>query len=141
MGSAIGIAAPHFSSKLRDLKILLTLVGAVVTLSVVAIILDHGWRLTIWLLIINIGLSITFPLSLLLTVTRSVEAGETRSLSIMAQSVGYLMAAFSPGIVGAIFDATLNWNIALIFPVILGIMLGAVGYFAGKPEKILILRP
>jgi hypothetical protein len=25
--------------------------------------------------------------------------------------------------------------------VILGIMLGAVGYFAGKPEKILILRP
>ena len=141
IGSVIGIVVPHYSSKLRDLKILLTLVGAVVTLSVVAIILDHGWRLTIWLLIINIGLSITFPLSLLLNVTRSVEAGETRSLSIMAQSIGYLMAAFSPGIVGAIFDATLNWNIALIFPVILGIMLGAVGYFAGKPEKILILRP
>ena len=141
IGSVIGIVVPHYSSKLRDLKILLTIVGAIVTLSVVAIIVDQGWRLTIWLLIINIGLSITFPLSLLLTVTRSVEAGETRSLSIMAQSIGYLMAAFSPGIVGAIFDATLNWNIALIFPVILGIMLGAVGYFAGKPEKILILRP
>ena len=72
---------------------------------------------------------------------RSVEAGETRSLSIMAQSVGYLMAAFAPGIVGAIYDATLNWNIALTFPVLLGIALGAVGYFAGKPEKILILNP
>jgi CP family cyanate transporter-like MFS transporter len=59
----------------------------------------------------------------------------------MAQSIGYLMAAVSPGIVGAIFDSTSNWNIALIFPVILGIILGAVGYFAGKPEKILILRP
>lgn len=141
MGSAIGIAAPHFSSKLRDLKILLTLVGLTVALSFVGIIFDNGWRLIFWLLIANIGLSITFPLSLLITVTRSVEAGETRSLSIMAQSIGYLMAAVSPGIVGAIFDATLNWNIALIFPVILGIILGAVGYFAGKPEKILILRP
>jgi CP family cyanate transporter-like MFS transporter len=141
MGSVIGIAAPHFSSKLRDLKILLALMGAIAALSVAAIILDHGWRLVLWLFISNIALSVTFPLSLLLTVTRSVEAGETRSLSIMAQSIGYLMAAVSPGIVGAIFDATLNWNIALIFPVILGILLGAVGYFAGKPEKILILRP
>ena len=57
----------------------------------------------------------------------------------MAQSVGYLMAAFAPGIVGAIYDITLNWDIALVFPVVLGVILGAVGYFAGKPEKILIV--
>ena len=50
------------------------------------------------------------------------------------------MAAFAPGIVGAIYDSTQNWGVALIFPVILGILLGAVGYFAGKPEKILILN-
>jgi MFS transporter, CP family, cyanate transporter len=140
MGSVIGIVAPHYSAKLRDLRVLLALVGVVISLSFAALIVDNGWRLIIWLLISNIGLSISFPLSLLLTVTRSVEAGETRSLSIMAQSVGYLMAAFAPGIVGAIFDATLNWSIALIFPVVLGILLGAVGYFAGKPEKILILN-
>ena len=139
MGSVIGIVAPHYSSKLRDLRALLLFLGFIVAGSFLAIIFDNGWRLIIWLLISNIGLSITFPLSLLLTVTRSVEAGETRSLSIMAQSVGYLMAAFAPGIVGAIFDATLDWSIALLFPVILGILLGAVGYFAGKPEKILIL--
>ena len=141
LGSVIGIVAPHYSSKLRNLRVLLLLLGLLVAGSFLGIIFDNGWRLIIWLLISNIGLSITFPLSLLLTVTRSVEAGETRSLSIMAQSVGYLMAAFAPGIVGAIFDATLNWSIALIFPVVLGILLGAVGYFAGKPEKILILNP
>ena len=109
-----------------------------ISLSFAAVIFDSGNRLVIWLLISNIGLSITFPLSLLLTVTRSVEAGETRSLSIMAQSIGYLMAAFSPGIVGAIFDSTLSWNWALVAPIVLGVALGIVGYFAGKPEKILI---
>jgi cyanate permease len=36
------------------------------------------------------------------------------------------------------FDITLNWNIALIFPVVLSIALGTVGYFAGKADKILI---
>jgi CP family cyanate transporter-like MFS transporter len=139
LGSVIGIVAPHYSSKLRNLRVLLLLLGLLVAGSFLGIIFDNGWRLILWLFISNIGLSITFPLSLLLTVTRSVEAGETRSLSIMAQSVGYLMAAFAPGIVGAIFDVTLDWSIALLFPVILGILLGAVGYFAGRPEKILIL--
>ena len=138
LGSLIGIAVPHYSSKLRDLRILLAIVGVVVAISFAALIFDHGWHLIIWLLISNIGLSISFPLSLLLTVTRSVEAGETRSLSIMAQSVGYLMAAFAPGIVGATYDASQDWNIALLIPIVLAIVMGGVGYFAGRPEKILI---
>ena len=137
-GSLLGIAAPYYSSKLRDLRLLLAIVGSAITLCFIAIIFDHSWHLIIWLLISNIGLSISFPLSLLLTVTRSTGAGETRSLSIMAQAIGYLMAASAPGIVGAIFDATLNWNIALLFPVGLSIALATVGYFAGKPDKILI---
>lgn len=139
LGSVIGIIVPHYSSKLRDVRILLVVVGGLISLSFMGMIFDHGWHLVIWLLISNIGLSASFPLALLLTVTRSVEAGETRSLSIMAQAVGYLMAAFAPGIVGVIFDSTLNWNIALIFPVVLGVFLATGGYFAGNPEKILIL--
>lgn len=138
LGSLVGIAAPYYSSKLSDLRILLALTGGIVTLCLFGIIFDDGWHLNFWLLIANICLSITFPLSLLLTVTRSTGAGETRSLSIMAQAIGYSMAAIAPGIVGAIFDATLNWNIALIFPVVLSIALATVGYFAGKPDKILI---
>ncbi len=138
MGSAIGIAAPHYASKLKNMRGFLFLMGLMISLSFAAVIFDSGPRLVIWLLISNIGLSITFPLSLLLTVTRSIDAGETRSLSIMAQSIGYLMAAFAPGIVGAIFDATLSWRSALIVPVAIGILLGLVGFFAGKSEKIAI---
>lgn len=136
MGSAIGIAAPHYASKLKNIRGFLLLMGLMISASFAAVIFDSGWRLVLWLLISNVGLSVTFPLSLLLTVTRSVDAGQTRSLSIMAQSIGYLMAAFAPGIVGAIFDATLNWNYALIVPVVLGLILGAIGFFAGKREKI-----
>jgi cyanate permease len=56
----------------------------------------------------------------------------------MAQSVGYSMAAFSPGIVAAIFDLSHSWNTALLFVIGLGVILIGVGYKAGSPEKILI---
>ena len=45
------------------------------------------------------------------------------------------MAAFAPGIVGAIFDATLDWNTALLFPTALAIVMGGVGYFAGPKGR------
>ncbi|CAB5238955.1 unannotated protein [freshwater metagenome] len=137
LGSLVGIAAPHYSSRLRDLRTLLTLLGVMISGSFIGLIFDNGWHLIMWMIIANIGLSLTFPLSLLLTVTRSIEASETRSLSIMAQAIGYIMAAFAPGLVGAVYDSSLNWNVALIVPVVLGLVLGVFGYFAGNPEKII----
>lgn len=74
----------------------------------------------------------------MLTVTRSSSADETRSLSIMSQAVGYGLAFFGPGIVGATFDASKNWNIALIVPIGFSILLGVTGYFAGSPEKVVL---
>jgi CP family cyanate transporter-like MFS transporter len=138
IGSLIGIMVPHYSSKLPNLQLLLAILGVILAVCFLGIIFDNGWHLIIWLLISNIAFSTTFTLSLLLTVKRSMHASETRSLSIMAQAIGYTMSALAPGIVGVMFDVTLNWNIALIFPVVLSIALGTVGYFAGKADKILI---
>ena len=138
IGSLIGITVPHYSSKLRDLRLLLAALGAILATCFLGIIFDHGWHLIIWLFISNITFSATFTLSLLLTVKRSMHASETRSLSIMAQAIGYSMSALAPGIVGVIFDATLDWNIALIVPIALSIVLVVVGYFAGKPDKIVL---
>ena len=138
IGSLIGIMVPHYSSKLPNLQLLLATLGVILAACFLGIIFDNGWHLIIWLLISNIAFSTTFTLSLLLTVKRSMHASETRSLSIMAQAIGYTMSALAPGIVGVMFDVTLNWNIALIFPVVLSIALGTVGYFAGKADKILI---
>ena len=138
IGSLIGIMVPHYSSKLPNLRLLLAILGAVLAICFLGIIFDNGWHLIIWLLISNITFSATFTLSLLLTVKRSINASETRSLSIMAQAIGYSMSAFAPGIVGAIFDVTVDWNIALIVPIALSIALVAVGFFAGKPDKIVL---
>jgi CP family cyanate transporter-like MFS transporter len=137
-GSILGIMAPHYASKMGDLRLLLVGDSILIAISFGALIFDHGWHLVFWLFVANIGMAISFPVALLLTVLRSVDASETRSLSIMTQSIGYLMAACAPGIVGAVFDASKDWNIALWIPVAMGLALTGVGLIAGRPGKIIL---
>jgi len=136
IGSIIGIAAPHYASKISDLRPLLIGISAAVVISFSGLIFGSGWHLVIWLTIANICMSTTFPIAMLLTVTRSADASETRSLSIMSQFVGYVMAATAPGLLGVVFDATGNWNLALAIPVGIGLLLAGVSLIAGRPEKI-----
>jgi CP family cyanate transporter-like MFS transporter len=54
----------------------------------------------------------------------------------MSQSVGYFLAAIAPLLMGVIFEITLNWNVTLIFIVVLGVIQLLSGFVAGKPGKI-----
>ena len=47
LGSVIGIIVPYYSSKLRDLRILLVIVGGFISIAFAGMIFDHGWRLVI----------------------------------------------------------------------------------------------
>ena len=62
LGSVICIVAPHYSSELGDLRILLVDVGELISISFAGMMVDHGWRLVIWLLISYIAL--IFPVVL-----------------------------------------------------------------------------
>jgi CP family cyanate transporter-like MFS transporter len=136
IGALISLAAPHYALKFRNLRATLIGLSIMLVLGLIGVIVDHGWHLIMWLIFVNIALSVTFPLCLMLAVTRGGGAEETRSLSIMSQSVGYAIAFFGPGIVGATYDLTHNWNTALILPIVLSIFLAIMGYFAATPERI-----
>lgn len=136
MGSLLSVFVPYLAVKIKKLRLVLVVSAILISFSYGALIFDHGWHLVFWLLLSNVGLSVTFQISLLLTIFRGASAGETRSLSIMSQSFGYLMAMFAPGLVGAIFDATGNWNDALVTPVILGALLAIVGSVAARDGAV-----
>ncbi len=60
----------------------------------------------LWAILIGIGNGASFPLALTLLVLRTRSSRDTARLSAMAQSVGYLIAATGPVIVGAVHDLT-----------------------------------
>jgi CP family cyanate transporter-like MFS transporter len=55
---------------------------------------------------------------------------------MMAQSLGYLFAAFGPVTFGLLHDASGSWNLPLILLSILGVILAAVGYEAGHDRTV-----
>jgi CP family cyanate transporter-like MFS transporter len=98
--------------------------------------LDHGLREILWMTIAMTGMAIVFPLSLLLAVLKSGDAQQTRLLSIMMQSIGYVMAAFSPTILGKLFDLSGSWSKAMLFIVGLAAIQSFISFDVGKPTKI-----
>lgn len=136
VGSLLGIAIPQYLSKKSDMRIALVSLALLIALSFLGVGVDHGNRIILWMILANVGMAICFPLSLLLAVLRGNDATQTRLLSIMMQSFGYLMAAFSPTIMGALFDATASWSTALGFVVFLAALQALISWEVGKAQKI-----
>jgi CP family cyanate transporter-like MFS transporter len=80
------------------------------------------------------GASITMALSLF--GLRTHNHHQAAALSGMAQSVGYLVAALGPILVGALHDATGSWTVALSFVAVCLVGMFFCGILAGRPRYV-----
>lgn len=89
----------------------------------------------LWAALIGIGSGV-FPLSLTMFSLRTSDPQDTASLSAMAQSIGYLLAAPGPFLIGMLHDVTGSWSAPIV--TLLGVMAVQVvaGYVAGRPVVI-----
>lgn len=90
----------------------------------------------LWVALVGFALGGGFGLSLLFIVVRSADTGTATELSGMVQSIGYLIAATGPFIVGALFDLTGEpvWAL-LLLAVVAGLKL-YTGLGAGQPRVV-----
>jgi MFS transporter, CP family, cyanate transporter len=86
-------------------------------------------------LLIGVGCCI-FPLVLTLIGLRAHTPDGTAALSGFTQSLGYLMAALGPFLVGTIYDATGTWTASLWLLLALVIPLMAAGAYVGRPAYL-----
>ena len=105
------ILAGHTSSQHS-----LVMVGSLcIIIGFLGLLLVHGFKSTIlWIILLGIGGGFTFSLSMMFFNLRTNNANEAARLSGMAQSIGYLLAAFGPMFFGYLHDATNNWTMPLI---------------------------
>jgi CP family cyanate transporter-like MFS transporter len=89
----------------------------------------------LWMFCIGIGMGV-FALAVALISLRSSSTADTRALSTMTQSVGYLIAALGPLFFGILHAITGGWAVSLI--VLIAILLAQVviGYFVGRPRFV-----
>ena len=86
-------------------------------------------------LLIGVGCCI-FPLVLTLIGLRARTPDGTAALSGFTQSLGYLMAALGPFLVGTIYDATGSWTTPLWLLLLLVLPLMAAGAYVGRPAYL-----
>ncbi|MBO0845227.1 MAG: MFS transporter [Nocardioides sp.] len=85
--------------------------------------------------LIGIGCCV-FPIVLTLIGLRAHTPDGTAALSGFTQSLGYLLAAGGPFLVGAIYDATGHWTAPLWLLTLLVLPLMAVGAYVGRPAYL-----
>ncbi|WP_063130979.1 CynX/NimT family MFS transporter [Nocardia fusca] len=67
---------------------------------------------------------------------RANGAAESAALAGMAQSIGYLIAAAGPLLLGILHDTTHNWTASLVLLVATSLAMAAFGYGAGRNKHI-----
>ncbi len=130
------VVIPLWAGKRLDQRLI---IWVLVTLEITALIglLFPGLGLVpLWVSLVGFVLGGTFGLALLLIVLRASDTETSAELSGIVQSIGYLIAATGPFLVGLIYDYSNQWNYALYFLIGISLLKLSVGLGAGKPQQI-----
>lgn len=87
-------------------------------------------------LFLGMGTTTTFVLAMTLFGLKTKSAADTRNLSGMVQSVGYLIAALGPIVVGNLYSQTHNWFASLIVIAIAAIFFTVCGVVAERKQFV-----
>ncbi|TKD64056.1 CynX/NimT family MFS transporter [Cobetia marina] len=93
------------------------------------------WAL-VWVLLLGAGSGASFILALSFMGLRARDAMQSASLSSMAQTLGYLLAAMGPPLIGALYDMQGNWQLALMVCAFLSVLMAGVGWLAGRDRQL-----
>lgn len=127
----VGLLFPHLLRRLPSRRFWLAL-GA---LSMAAGFLMLWMSVTPWLaaILIGIGPGVLFPVNLMMPIEAVGDAQQATAWSAMTQSVGYVIGAMGPMLLGVIHDAAGSYT--LLIPVLLAVTLAMAGVqqLAAKP--------
>lgn len=124
------------ATKLKDQRFLGILTGVLFSVGLSGLLIFKTQYILLWCVLIGIGSGLAFSLSMLFFVLRTENTVHAAKLSGMAQSVGYLIAAGGPPVIGALFDFSQSWTSSFIFLILLSILLVYFGWGAGKNRTL-----
>ncbi|ELA2604165.1 CynX/NimT family MFS transporter [Klebsiella aerogenes] len=133
--AAPGLAIPLVLHRLKDQRGVAVLVALMCVVSTLGLWLLPG-QAVIWTLIFGFGSGATMILGLTFIGLRASSAHQAAALSGMAQTIGYLLAACGPPLIGKIHDAYGDWHIPLIIVALIAVVMALFGALAGRAREI-----
>ncbi|REB08061.1 MFS transporter [Sporosarcina sp. BI001-red] len=129
--------APLLAEKFRKQSGIAAIAGGLYTLGYAGLLLGGSPEfLVVSSMIIGLASGATISLSLAFLGMRSRDGRQAGQLSGMAQSVGYLLAASGPILIGLLYDVSENWRKPLMVLVGVCLLMTAAGIGAGRNKFV-----
>ncbi|EAX4767289.1 CynX/NimT family MFS transporter [Salmonella enterica subsp. enterica serovar Isangi] len=133
--AAPGLAIPFILHRFNDQRWIAALVSLLCAVGAAGLWFVPGQAI-IWTLLFGFGSGATMILGLTFIGLRASSAHQAAALSGMAQSVGYLLAACGPPVMGKLHDASGSWYLPLSGVTVLAIIMAIFGLYAGRDREI-----
>ncbi|EHX6160225.1 CynX/NimT family MFS transporter [Salmonella enterica subsp. enterica serovar Canada] len=133
--AAPGLAIPLILHRFNDQRWIAALVSLLCAVGAAGLWFVPGQAI-IWTLLFGFGSGATMILGLTFIGLRASSAHQAAALSGMAQSVGYLLAAGGPPVMGKLHDASGSWYLPLSGVTVLAIIMAIFGLYAGRDREI-----
>lgn len=131
----LSFVVPALSVKQRLQLPLLTGLTACYVVGYLGLLIAPAQGALAWALLVGVGTS-TFPMILTLIGMHARTAAGTAALSGFTQSVGYLIAAVGPILIGVLHDLTAGWTVPLVLLLVLTVPMFWSGVLATRAEAI-----
>ncbi len=143
IGIPSGFALAPLISKLKKLSWLIAIASSITTsgFAILAFVMINGVQQNLSLLVvasilISVGQTATFPMSLSLIATRASTQGQTTVLSAFSQGWGYLISGVGTFAFGAFAAALDDWSVVATSMAVISLIQIAIGFYAGRDAHI-----
>jgi MFS transporter, CP family, cyanate transporter len=130
-----GLVLAPLVHRLKDQRLVAFASSMLTMVSVLGLFFVPSWAM-LWCCLFGLGTGATIILGLMFISLRTSSAQQAASLSGMAQSIGYLLAAAGPAAMGSLHDRLGGWAVTLSLCVVLSGLMALFGVFAGRAIQI-----
>lgn len=127
---------PVIAGRLSSQRSLVAVTCTLLLTGTLGLLYGSSGIVLLWIILLGIGGGFAFSLSMMFFGLRTENAHQAAELSGMAQSIGYLLAAVGPALIGYLHDATNRWNLPLFILLGASVLLFLVGMGAAKDRLV-----
>ena len=128
------LAVPMIATRIGRQSVLAVAVVCLSVIGLLGVIVGGTGGAVVWAVLLGLGQGGQLSLALTLVNLRAASASVATSLSTVAQSVGYLIAAVGPVATGILHGASGSWTVPLVVLILL-LPLAVCGWVAGRPKS------
>ncbi|PSL05824.1 CynX/NimT family MFS transporter [Cecembia rubra] len=136
VGLSGSFLAPIIATRFKDQVGVVIVLGMMYLLGFSLLFIQKLWINYIGLTLVGIGLGSSISLAYTLIGLRTGHEKTTATLSGMAQSTGYYLAALGPLLFGVTFDLFAEWNVFIVLMLICSVLFIYFGMRSGKSRQI-----